>query len=168
MRTSIVAFALLLIGGHTLDIGYVELVRHRRYKAASGQYEQWVLEGGGTITTPWAKTLEADTGILAQIRDPRNAEQAAQMPAGARILSLSGPRDRTPEEFAAVKKVVLDKVEENNVTGEARSTAEHKAPNVSSLSAPHEHHHTSSTTRAAPHEQHRTSSTTRAAPHEHH
>ena len=95
---------------------------------ASGQYEQWVLEGGGTITTAWAKQLAVDTGIFAQIRDPRNAEQAAQMPAGARLLSLSGPRDKTPEEFAKVKKVVLDKVEENNVTGAARSTEEHKAP----------------------------------------
>ena len=94
---------------------------------ASGQYEQWVLEGGGTITTPWAKRLEANTGIFAQRRDPRNAEQAAQMPAGARLLSLSGPRDKTPEEFAKVKNEVLDKVRENNVTGAARSTEEHKS-----------------------------------------
>ena len=82
---------------------------------ASGQYEQWVLEGGGTITTPWAKRLEANTGIFAQIRDPRNAEQAAQMPAGARLLSLSGSRDKTPEEFAKVKNEVLNNLDKSTI-----------------------------------------------------
>ena len=43
------------------------------------------------------------------------------------LFALSGPRDKTPEEFAKVKNEVLDKVRENNVTGAARSTEEHKS-----------------------------------------
>ena len=82
---------------------------------ASGQYEQWVLEGGGTITTAWAKQLAVDTGIFAQIRDPRNAEQAAKMPAGSRLLSLSGSRDKTPEEFAQVKNEVLNNLDKSTI-----------------------------------------------------